>query len=298
MDHEDDGYGTFGDDELDDEPAAKKKRVATSTKVILVVGGWLLLTLFLVGQFSKGSAGPDTVSAQLDTVNEDFDDGGTPDVVDTDAELVFDSDGDGYLDETERAAVVEAYEAAVASGEVVVGEPWHGTVSEGSALATDDGATAAPAVPGAGPASDASASAAPPGLTSETTTTTTKPGGATSTTTTTTKSGGTSSTTTTAKAAPASTTTTTAADAAPVDRAITVSGNPSGFSYDPRSFSVPSGSRVKMVNRSTAAHTWQIGDGAPKPLPKDGTIDYQTITSTVSYRCTIHPGMEGTITVG
>lgn len=299
MDDEDDGYDDQFDDELDDEldddeAPKKKKRVATSTKIVLVVAGWILLTLFLVGEFSRNKDKPDTASAELQTTTGEFDDGGTPDVVDTEAEAEFDLDGDGFLDETERSAALEAFEASVEAGEVAIGES---DVSEsdggGSGDATypgPEGETATSAVPGAAPSSGSS------------TTTTAKPSGG----------GGASPTTTAAPAttttrqgnAPTTTTspTTTAPPpgAQPSDTTIVVTGTPGAFVLEPRNFSIVQGSRVRMQNLSNKDHKWKVGNRDEVTVNKTGGIsDYQEFNTkgAISYRCTIHPDMDGTITV-
>jgi hypothetical protein len=88
------------DDDIDEDEAPPKKRIKTSTKVFLVVAGWLLLTLFLVGQFSKDKGGPSAV-ANLDTVAQGAE-AGEPEVVDTEEEEALDADGDGFLSAEEQ----------------------------------------------------------------------------------------------------------------------------------------------------------------------------------------------------
>jgi plastocyanin len=300
VDNEDDGYDEQFDDELDDDDEApkKKKRVATSTKIVLVVAGWILLTLFLVGEFSENKNKPNTASAELQTTTPEFDDGGTPDIVDTEAEAEFDLDGDGFLDETERTAAIEAFEASVEAGEVAIGES-DVSDSEGGgtgAYPGPDGETAETAVPGAAPSSGGSAT--------NTTTTTAKPSG-----------GGGGSPTTTAPAptttkpgAPAPTTTTTPPTTAPppppgaqpTDNTIVVTGTPGAFVLEPRDLSIVQGSRVRMQNLSNKDHKWKVGNRDEVTVDKAGGVsDYQVFNTkgTISYRCTIHPGMDGTITV-
>src|SRR4051812_6998359 len=71
--------------EDDDEEVPRKKRVKTSTKILLVVAGWVLLTLFLVGQFSKDKGNPQAV-ARLDTVANGDGSSAEPEKVDTEEE--------------------------------------------------------------------------------------------------------------------------------------------------------------------------------------------------------------------
>lgn len=298
MDNEDDGYDDQFDDELDDDDEApkKKKRVATSTKIVLIVAGWILLTLFLVGEFSRNKNNPDTANAELQTTTGEFDDGGTPDIVDTEAEAEFDLDGDGFLDESERSAALEAFEASVEAGEVAIGES---DVSEseggGSGDGTypgPDGETATPAVPGAAPSSGSGSS----------TTTTAKPsGGGGSPTTTaapaTTKPG--NAPTTTASPTTTSPTPTTAppAPTAGPPQTIEITKSGSDYIYTPRNFTVSPGTQVNMFNNSNALHNWKVGNATPEVLAKGFKTEYRTINATVDYRCTIHDELTGRITV-
>lgn len=312
---DDDGFDDdLGDDE--GEPTEKKKRIATSTKIVLVVAGWLLLTLFLVGEFSEDKTPTDTVEAQLDTVDDVDGEIAEEDVViDEEAALEsFDADGDGVLSESERAAAVEAYEAAVASGEISIGEAWKG-VTGGIATATEEGVGES-AAPGAAPPSGAGTSDGSGGTSSgsgsgsdsgsTTTTATAGGGGGGGSTTTTAKPSGGGTTDTTVK--PSTTTTPTTTEASPpppppgsppVDRTITISGNLGvGFAYSPRNFTVPAGSRISMVNNSSRDHTWKLGDGPDEPVVKEATVGPRVVTETVTYRCTIVAhNLSGTITV-
>lgn len=322
-DFDDDGLG----DELDEdaEPEKKKKRIATSTKVVLVVAGWLLLTLFLIGEFSKDKTPTaDTVSAQLDTVDGDleFDDGGTPDIVDTEAEALFDTDGDGYLSETERASAIEAYEAAVESGEIAIGEPWNGFTG-GSATATDEGA-AESAVPGAAPAAGGisggtGAGAGTGGGTggggaaATTTTVASGGGGGGGATTTTAKpsGGGTGSTTTTARAttttgpAPTSPPPPAGGDASPVT--ITITGKAEAYGYPDgysRELRLPHRSRIRFDNVETGnsiKHSFTIlGVWDSQKIKRDDPVKEspELPRGTYVYKCTEHPlQMEGTLEV-
>ena len=317
---DDDGF----DDELDDDDGEprKKKRIATSTKIVLVVAGWLLLTLFLIGEFSKDKTPTgDTASAQLDTVDSDGD--GELDAEDDlfiDEEVAleeFDTDGDGVLSESERAAAVEAYEAAVASGEIVTGEPWKG-VTGGAATATEEG-TGESAMPGAGPTSGGSGSGSGTGSgsgstgtgggagsTGSTTTTAASSGGGGRGATTTTTKGAAQSPTTTANPTTTTSPTTTSPPPPPPpppdevsESTIVVTGTPGAFILAPRSFTVAVGSKVRMQNSSNKDHKWKLSD-RPEILVEKGTVSaYQTFNTrgTISYHCTIHDKMDGTITV-
>lgn len=324
---DDDGYdGHFDDDGFDDDlddddegAPKKKKRMATSTKIVLVIAGWLLLTLFLVGEFSKDKTPTaDTASAQLDTVDGEL----TEEEVDElaiDEEVAleeFDSDGDGVLSDTERAAAVEAYEAAVASGEIAIGEPYRG-VTGGTATATEEG-TGESATPGAGPTGGSGSGSGSGGTgtgggtgsgsTGSTTTTAATGGGGGGgggSTTTTAKPGGGSSTTTVRPTTTTSPTTTAPPPPPPPppdevsESTMLVTGTPGAFVIAPRDFTIAAGSKVRMQNASNKDHKWKLSDRPEITVAKNTTSPYQTFGTpgTVSYYCTIHDNMDGTITV-
>lgn len=301
MDNDDEGFDDQFDDELDDdEEPKKKKRVATSTKIVLVVAGWLLLTLFLVGEFSENKNKPDTASAELQTT-EEFDDGGTPDIVDTEAEAEFDLDGDGFLDETERSAALEAFEASVEAGEVAIGESdvsdSDGSGSGDGTYPGPDGATAETAVPGAAPASGSGSS----------TTTTAKPsgGGASPTTTaapTTTKPGNAPTTTT-------SPTTTAPPPPPPSGQAetYTVTAKNGAYVYagsDVGTLVLFRGSKITFDNtegNNGTYHSFTIDgvwdSGRIRSSDPARTMPDPLSPGTYRFYCTEHSSMEGTLRV-
>jgi plastocyanin len=317
---DDDGF----DDELDDADggAPKKKRMATSTKIVLVVAGWILLTLFLVGEFSKDKTPvADPASAQLDTVEgEDVPEEEELFIDEEVALEEFDTDGDGVLSDTERAAAVEAYEAAVASGEIAIGEPWKG-VTGGTATATEEGAGES-AMPGAGPTSGGSGSSSGTGTSGgstagggSTTTTAASGGGG--------GGGGGESTTTTAKAPggnptttvkPTTTTSPTTTQAppppppgggTPVTFTVTAS-NLAYHSDQNRTITLPRGSKITFDNQegnNSIDHSFTIEGGwdsgtlnrnaDPKTSPELQAGSY-------TFSCKVHPAlpaMRGSLTI-
>jgi plastocyanin len=301
----------------------KKKKIPTSTKFLVIAIAWVGLVLVLINQF-KHDAPEANLSAQLETNGATFDDGGTPDIIDTPEEEAADLNGDGVLDEQELELAHEAAAAAAgtdgdlaAGGEA--GDGSGGGTTSGGSSGSDD-PTAETLVPGAAPSGGGTATGGSTGGTtggsSGDTTATTTSGGAGGgivggVTTTTAKSGGSgATTTTTAGGGGGGTATTTATTTAgggggggtttptPTDTTITIAGNSgNGFTYSPHNFTVPAGSRVRMTNTSANAHTWKLGDGVAIPVAKGATTIYQTVQSTVTYRCTLHTGMTGTITV-
>lgn len=285
------------EDEPDDDED-KPKKMATSTKLVLVAAVWVLFTLFLVGRFSQDK--PDTVSTRFDP-SQGFDDGGTPDVIDTPEEEAADLNGDGVLDDQELAAAVEELASAGEEGSAgdgaSAGDPGGaGGPSGGSYEATPTDAPAPPAVPGVAPAGATTTTAGGDGggntatTTAPKTTTTSKPGGGTSTTTTTAGGGGGA--------------TTTAPPGVPVDITVTAKnfayGYPTGYAKD---LVVPRGSRITFDNIEISAsvdHSFTINGGW-----NSGTIDKNDgprtspdlLEGTYSYHCNVHDWMNGTITV-
>lgn len=304
---QDDG-GADGESE-DDAVGAPRRGMKTLTKVVLVAVGWVLLTLFLVGQFSDDPA-DENARARLDTTSENVD-----------------LDGDGVVDE-----VVEE-EATDVNGDGII-EIGEG-IDEGEATASgedgDDGGTEGAAGVGAGESSGASAGsgsgsyqatptetrspnavpgAPPPGGTSATTTGADSSGSSSTTSTTqgpTTTAGGggaTSSSTSTT-----TTTTTTAGQPPPSNSAIILIVKarneayeyPSGYSAN---FSFATGSKVRIDNIEagngtkhtfTVVDGWDSGDVRRDDTPKESP---PFTPGTYTYACKYFPStMRGTITV-
>jgi hypothetical protein len=235
------GDGFVPDDDGDDDGAAvaKKKRIPTGTKILLVLGAWILLTLFLVGRFTSEKAQP-SATAKLDTVSGEAVD---PEPVDTEEEAALDADGDGFLSAEEQgitdgsaAAAADGAGAASSEAQAYEGTPGGSGGATGTGSAGGDGGSGTAAVPGAPPGGAGGGSGGGGGTTSTTaaggsggggngTTSTTKPG---STTSTTKQGGGTTTSSTTTTTAPPTTTTTTGANV-PSTASSTYKGRTVGF---------------------------------------------------------------------
>lgn len=307
------------DDEGDEPP---KKKIPTSTKFLLIAIAWVALVFVLINQFKK-DAPEANLSAQLDTTDgATFDDGGTPDIIDTPSEEAADLNGDGVLEADELAQAREG--SATAGRELATGGAGGGEGSGGSSGSSGGGSggggsddpTAGAALPGAAPTGGAT------GGGSGTTTTTVAAGGGSggsggdgggATTTTTTKSGGgTTTTTTTTKA----TTTTTSAPPAggggggqtsPITLAVGAKDKkyvyPPGFTKD---LVLPRGSRITFTNNETSAgtgrdHSFTISDGVWDSgiLGKNKFATSPGLPAgSYTYACSTHPDtMNGTLTV-
>ena len=308
-----------GDDDVDgDDPPKKKKRIATSTKVILVIAGWLLLTLFLVGEFSKDKNETD-IRAQLESANDFYDDGGTPDVVDTEDEEAADLDGDGFITEEERAAALEGLSSAGEDGsssEAAAGEDGSGSDGGGDAGSGSggggvypgqpaDGETAPTAVPGTAPGGGPTTTTTAAGGGggggggggNATTTTTAKPGGG--------GGGGATTTSSPTTSAPPPPPPTTEQPGDPVTLDVTASGlayhYPEGYSS---TLVLPRGSKIRFDNtegNNGTSHSFTVLNGwnSGQIKANDGTRtmpDGLTV-GTYQFRCTVHASMNGTITV-
>ena len=72
------------------------------------------------------------------------------------------------------------------------------------------------------------------------------------------------------------------------------------YSFDPSTFSVAAGTRVTIVNQGPSYHTWTSDAGAwdSGTLAPGATYSYTfTARGTFTFKCTIHPIMQGTVTV-
>ncbi|MBW3615192.1 MAG: hypothetical protein KY439_07790, partial [Actinobacteria bacterium] len=147
--------------EPEDEEVPARPRVRTSTKVVLVVGAWLLLTLFLVGRFSGGPV-PEG-SARLDqAATGDEEDEAAAEGEEASGE---ESSGDG----SEELAVGELVAGggtygdgtAIAGADPVAGGAGGGAVYAGIPAEASAGVGGGGAVPGAAPGSPGSTAVAP-----------------------------------------------------------------------------------------------------------------------------------------
>lgn len=71
--------------------------------------------------------------------------------------------------------------------------------------------------------------------------------------------------------------------------------------FEPDAVTVKTGATVVWTNLENVPHDVVAESGADfetKPFGKDGTFEYTTEKAgTIEYVCTLHPGMDGTITV-
>jgi hypothetical protein len=273
--------------DADEEEAPRKKRVPTSTKIVLVAFGWVLLVLFLVGQFSK-HGGPAQPVAQLDTVAKDGA-SAEPEPVDTEEEAAFDANGDGLLSADEQAAAESAGVAVGGSnggsgGSSSEAATYEGTPTAGGSAGGSSGSSgtttpgAAPGGGSTGGVTTTTASGGGGGGGGQTTTTTAKG----STTTTTSKGGG-GTTTTSTTAAP---TTTTTASSVPSTASSSFKGLVTGF--------VPND--VTMRLKDGAAHLTVSNDSnSDRDFNFDG--DVRKIKKGESATITFNSAGDSTVTV-
>jgi plastocyanin len=99
-------------------------------------------------------------------------------------------------------------------------------------------------------------------------------------------------------ATPATTTTSTASGGAAATGGGTVTVDMQNIAFNPTSVTVKVGQTVKWVNKDDVAHNVTGGPLASKTFGKGGSFTYKpTKAGTISYVCTIHPGMKATLTV-
>ncbi len=306
-----------GDADADDGEDAPRRGMKTLTKVALVAVGWVLLTLFLVGQFSGDDAADESATARLDTVaGGDLDgDGIIDEVVEEEA---TDVNGDGIIEIGEGIDEGTATASVANGGDGdAAGSDGSGGSSAGSGGSSGSGSGSYQATPTESGSPNAVPGAPPPaGSTSGGTSSTTAGGGSgggssstTSTTraTTSTTSGGGSGTTST------STTTTTASGGGsppppPTNSAIILIVKarnaryeyPAGYGAD---FALATGSQVQFDNIESTGQrhsftipaVWDSGE----IKAGDGTrTSPHLLPGTYTYMCTKHPTtMRGTIAV-
>jgi plastocyanin len=74
-----------------------------------------------------------------------------------------------------------------------------------------------------------------------------------------------------------------------------------GIQFAPRAIAVKVGQRITWTNDDDTVHDVAATDGASfksKTFGKGGTFRFTpTAAGKISYVCTLHPGMDGTITV-
>ena len=74
-----------------------------------------------------------------------------------------------------------------------------------------------------------------------------------------------------------------------------------GLKFEPRDITVKAGTTVTWTNNEDIPHNVVAEEGATfesDTFGRDGTFEFKTAKAgTVRYVCTIHPGMDGTITV-
>ncbi len=326
----DDGF--LEDDEFEeDEP--RKKRVSTGTKVLLVLGAWVLLTMVLVGQFSKKSS---TVVARLDnsSLGADADGDGEISAEEADLEVVdspelepFDLNEDGYLDAEERTAggatLAALHPQEVASGGSAAGSgggTYDGSSGDASATQTTPGAapTGSTGDTTGGRTSGATSGGGTTGggTTATTATTTTGGGGGGG-------GGGGATTTTTAKpASPTTTTKPTTSTAPPTTSPPTTAGGGGGQAAAPvtitvtakndtygypegstRDLVLPAGSKIRFDNVETNnsdKHSFTITAGWDSGLVKrdDPVKESPALTSGLyTFKCSVHATMNGTLRI-
>lgn len=108
----------------------------------------------------------------------------------------------------------------------------------------------------------------------------------------------TDTTSTPAAEAPAATTEPAEAPAAGGD---TAQVGMKGLKFEPRDITVKAGTTVTWTNNEDIPHNVVAEEGADfesDTFGRDGTFEFEAAKAgTVRYVCTLHPGMEGTITV-
>jgi plastocyanin len=78
----------------------------------------------------------------------------------------------------------------------------------------------------------------------------------------------------------------------------TVTIDMKNIQFDPSSATVKVGQTVKWVNDDNAAHNVTGGPLHSKTFGKGGTFEFTPKKAeTISYVCTVHPGMKATLTV-
>lgn len=85
---------------------------------------------------------------------------------------------------------------------------------------------------------------------------------------------------------------------APASGGGTVTIDMKDIKFDPSSATVKVGQTVKWVNEDDAPHNVVGGPLKSKTFGKGGTFEFTpTKAETISYVCTVHPGMKATLTV-
>jgi plastocyanin len=89
-----------------------------------------------------------------------------------------------------------------------------------------------------------------------------------------------------------------ASEPAPASGGGTVTIDMKNIQFDPSSATVKVGQTVKWVNEDDVPHNVTGGPLKSKTFGKDGSFEFTPKKAeTISYVCTIHPGMKATLTV-
>ena len=264
----------------DDEEDEERKGISFATKAIIVGAAWVLLVLFLIGQF-EGDDDAGVGPVGLDQTEESGD-GTELAAGEEGGEEPVDLDGDGEIEPGEPGFGASGSVEGASAGDGTSGGSGSGGTS-GSSGSTSGGGT------GDGTSDDAAPVTLPGGAPAPTSTTTTVKGGSTSTTATTTKPGGGSTSTT----APP-TTTTQPGTPPPVTINVDRDGSANEFSKTSQSLEV--GGSIRFVNKDSIPHTLDIG-GTTRVLPGSGEVSFQfTQAGTFTVTCSV-PGHKSNLTV-
>ena len=106
---------------------------------------------------------------------------------------------------------------------------------------------------------------------------------------------------TTSSAAPAAADTTSTEDSGSAAASGEVEVKMKNIAFDPKDLTAKVGQTVKWVNEDTVDHDVKATEGEDFKsdlFGKGGSFEYKLDKAgTIKYVCTVHPGMEGTITV-
>ena len=107
-----------------------------------------------------------------------------------------------------------------------------------------------------------------------------------------------SSTSSSSTPAPANSSTGSSSTAASSGGGKTVTIDMKNIAFNPSSTTVKVGDTIKWVNQDSAPHTVTGGPLHSPTIGNGGSFTYKaTKAGTISYVCTIHPGMKATLTI-